>query len=128
MIPDPPGRVIRTPNVRIAEALIMPSSMFSDGKSRAYVNDTMTDAQVAKLEQAIEDAERMQRAVDAINAITARLHPIPQPPWRQAMILDFADGHREYSPEVEVAGTPGDVTITPIVPFRRIPEGEKPHD
>ena len=71
------------------------------------------------------DSEKMRRTVDAINAITARLHPIPAPPWRQAMILEFTDGHREYSPEVEVAGSPGDVTITPIVPFRRIPEGEK---
>lgn len=48
---------------------------------------------------------------------------------RQAMILEFADGHREYSPEVEViagAGV-GDFTLRPIVPFRRIPEGEKNH-
>lgn len=129
MTPDPPGRVIRTPNVRIAEALIMPSSMFSDGKSRACVNDAMTDEQVAKLEQAIEYSEKMQRAVDAINAITARLHPSPAPLRRQAMILEFADGHREYSPEVEViagAGV-GDITLRPIVPFRRIPEGEKNH-
>lgn len=129
MSPDPPGRVIRTPNVRVAEALIMPSSMFSDGKSRAYVNDTMTDEQVARLEQAIEDGEKMQRAIDAINAITARLHPNPAPPRRQAMILDFADGHREYSPDVEVTfESSGGVTLKPIVPFRRIPEGAKPHD
>lgn len=73
MIPDPPGRIIRTPNVRIAEALIMPGSMFSDGKSRAFVNDTMTDEQVAKLEQAIADDEKMHRAVDAILAITTRV-------------------------------------------------------
>lgn len=127
MIPDPPNRIIRTLNVRAGEALIMRGTMFGDGKSRACVNDAMTDEQVAKLERAIEDSEKTQRAVDAINAITARLHPSPAPPRRQAMILDFADGHREYSPEVEVAGTPGDVTITPIVPFRRIPEGEKHH-
>lgn len=72
MIPDPPGRIIRTPNVRIAEALIMPGSMFSDGKSRAYVHDSMTDGQVAKLEQAIQDGEKMQSTVDAILAITTR--------------------------------------------------------
>ncbi|MEW1990735.1 hypothetical protein [Microbacterium sp. NPDC078849] len=53
-----------------------------------------------------------------------------QPVRRQAMILDFPDGHREYSPEVEVipGKSVGDFTLNPIVPFRRIPEGEKNHE
>ncbi|WP_396652042.1 DNA translocase FtsK [Microbacterium sp. H6] len=47
---------------------------------------------------------------------------------RQAMILEFADGHREHSPEVEVTlDQSGTFTLNPIVPFRRIPEGEKNH-
>lgn len=56
-------------------------------------------------------------------------HAQPPTPVRKAMILHFADGHREYSPEIEVIGGTGagDVTLRPIVPFQRIPEGEKNH-
>lgn len=47
---------------------------------------------------------------------------------RQAMIMDFADGHREYSPDVEIEHEGnGAVTLRPIQPFRRVPTGE-PHE
>lgn len=126
---NPPGRVIRTPNIRQGDALVVPAAMYGDSKSRVFVDGSTTDDQAANIEQAILHHEKMQRAVEAINAITERLHPQPQRPRRQAMILEFPDGHREYSPDVEVIPGQdfGDFTLKPIVPFRRIPEGERSH-
>lgn len=49
-------------------------------------------------------------------------HSTPPAPIRKAVVLQYTDGHREYSPEVEVTGSPGDLTLTPIIPFQRIPE------
>ena len=49
-----------------------------------------------------------------------REHPAPEP-TRQAMVLEFADGHREHSPHVELHTNPdGTISVTPIEPFHRI--------
>lgn len=66
------ARVVRSPIPERGEAYIMSGEEFEDGKRRIIVGYDVPKETVDALNEAIEDAEKLQRMVDAVNALLGR--------------------------------------------------------